>query len=263
MINLFKALKITCFITTFVGILVLALLMGAFNIFSFILFLAAALVWGLACIILFDIIATKRCNKYLNLLEACEPRQYADALEKLLPKAKDDITKNLLNLNLSAAYSDIGRDDYMAHYIFSVKLTEKTNIIQKAYYYNNLAAHYINIKESELALNTLNELDKLLGLPNINKKAKETLEKLLTVQKAELAILNGCFDGTEEIFVQRLNDAKTLREKVDTKSTLGVVYEHYGRIDEARECYRFASENGKEIRAAVLARVRLAELDRA
>ncbi len=259
MIKLFKSVTIAYFITAFAGIAAFAFLMVPFIDFK-LLFFVVPLAWIFACVMVFSVIASKKLDKYMTLLENCEARAYADELEKLLPKAKDDVTKNLLNLNLSAAYSDIGRDDFMAHYIFSVKITKKTAAPHKFVYHCNLFSHYIHIGELELAEKELENAANVLPSPKIKGRLKEMFAKHLELNKAELEMARGSFDGAEELFTASWNEAKTLREKVTTKYTLGKICEHYGRIDEARECYKFAVENGKGIRPAVEASERLAEI---
>ncbi len=232
----------------------------AFGVVGFTLFILVSLIWLLACVMMFSVIASKKLDKYMVLLENCEARAYADELEKLLPKAKDDVTKNLLNLNLSAAYSDIGRDDFMAHYIFSVKLTEKTHISYQYIYHGNLMSHYVNIGESELAQKELLEAEKLLASPKLKGKLKVKFAENFALKKAELEIIRGNFDGSEELFIKKYDTSKSLREKVYAKCILGKIYEHYGRIDEARECYKFAADNGKDIRCAAESRARLEKI---
>lgn len=209
----------------------------------------------------------RRNKKIISLLnDQCDPDAFIAQTQRQLDKFqhRGNIPYVLLQrLNLGAGLSAAGRNEEalaaMQFYAALIKSDRFGRLMRLTYHQNHFAC-FISLGMLDHARQALLWLNDAIEA----EKDSKLLEKLRRWYKNDYyryEMENGRFDGTEAVFQEMLERAENNYHRVLAMYTLGLVHEHYGRIEEAREAFEYVIAHGNKLHAVTLARQHLETLN--
>lgn len=208
----------------------------------------------------------RRNKKIISLLnDQCDPDAFIAQTQRQLDKFqhRGNIPYVLLQcLNLGAGLSAAGRNqEALAAIQFDAALikSDRFGRLMRLTYHQNHFACFISLGMLDHARQALLWLNDAIDA----EKDSKLLEKLRRWYKNDYyryEMENGRFDGTEAVFQEMLERAENNYHRVLAMYTLGLVHEHYGRPDKAREAFEYVLAHGNKLHVVTLAKQRLAAM---
>ncbi len=200
------------------------------------------------------------------LFEQCNPDAFIAQTQRQLDKVqhRGNIPYVLLQrLNLSGGLSAAGRiDEALTAAQFDISLIKSNRfgrLIKYMYHQNHFASFIASnmIEKAQEALLWLNDA------VNAEKDAKllEQMRRWYKNDYYRFEMANGRFDGAEAVFQEMFDRAENNYHRVIAMYTLGLVHEHFGRLNKAREAFEYVIAYGNKLHAVVSAKERLATMD--
>lgn len=220
---------------------------------SFMLFI----LWLALTILISYWYAIRKYKKLNNLLlEKCDPPQYINALDKLLRKRVPAALRTGLLLNLSTGFLSLRDAENAGRILCSITCFPNTrvNAANKVVYYSNfftMSLYGGNVQNAALSLDYMK-----YALADGRIKGKDRQKSAITFQQDFLVfnVRNGNLEGAEQNFIEWFRNADTMFSKVNAQFSLGEVYLHSNKPDEARAAFAYAAEHGNKLYIAQKAR---------
>lgn len=277
MIQLFKGTKRFCYIAVAFGIiiplvwLIITNFTNTFDLFDGLLVLLAAVLWiviiTLACII----VANKKMNQILNLMnEECKVRECVGILENMYQTnfSESESVKEVrveLLLNLVSGYLNCGEHEAAKRTLDRIGNADKfpntqAGAFSRASYYNTAFMYYLRVNELAAAADMLDKMDTALEHPKISVANRAALYRLLCDKQIVLQMKNGNYDEAKETFEAAFERTGFRLGKVSARLTLGEIYLHEGQRNEAEKALKYVVKNGGDSYYAEQAKQLLAEM---
>lgn len=221
--------------------------------------------WFLICFFVSYIDAARKMNKILNIMFMdCNLTEYLRVYKKFFEKKLLTRLGQYHALNLSTGYLSIG-DNENAWEMLS-KITYFANnlsgAINKVCYYSNLFVYYSSVNDVQNAAKCLEEMKAALDNKKLPKARRSEYYILYKINQFSLNMANGNYDGCEKIFNAVFERDKLTLHKVFAKYTLGKVYMHDNRMEEAKEAFGYAASNGGDSIYAVKSKEFLSQIEK-
>ena len=266
MIGLFAKIK-TLYITVFsIGIIGIVIIFNPAegNWLDAVTFWVAFIFWYRFTYYVFGLLANKEYNKIsLTLTNECDPYKYIKAISPLVIKAKNKDLKTFLMLRLAARYGDCGAFEQSKELLDSIQLSKKAassiRVSNHIMYYNSLITYYLKENNIDKALDYLRLFEDMLQNKKLLRATKTIMEKAYNNKVFQLNMASGNYEGAEDFYMSFF-DSGNLYNKVGDKYSLSLIYEHYGRNEEAVQALSYVVENGNKLYIVQQARQKLAEL---
>ncbi len=221
--------------------------------------------FGFVWILFIGIVFVKKSNaKYSRIMEYmnnCECRRFIEETLKLSKSKK--YVNNIVSLNLSSAYINIGDFDMAMETLKTVPITFSKHpavMVNEFIYFNNLFAAYCSVGDIEKAEAALNSMKIYIDSAELTEPHRSLCIKPYVDKQYKLNIEKGNFEGALEHFANMYNTENTLIGKVNYSYNLGLVYEHNGDTEKAKEYFGFAAEKGGDTAVAVKAKEKLSKI---
>lgn len=260
MVNWFRNTEIAYWITSFVGGLGFALF-GIFGQKPWLILLA--LVWIFVMAIVFSVVAQKKYNKIVSLMnDECRCNDYVEQTNAILSRCKNKKNRNLLLINLSAGYLNLGNTEFARQVFGCLEPFADTprGAYEKAVYLNNLFLYHLLLKDIENAGLVLAEFKKTIDGGKIPKLHQDRLFDCYADRVMDLRMEQGDFDGAEAYFALAIEKKRCRMATVSAKYNLAKCYLHAGKTEQAKQAFLFVAENGGDSLDAAAAKKKLAEL---
>ena len=244
MLKLYKDLNLAYFLTAFAGGIAI-LLPPIWHDEPFLPQALLSFVWILLCGVVFELLAAKRLNKLIELLNNCHTQAFLDAYDKL--HSKQTRTQTLLALNRSAGLLNIGRPRQALAQLQTVSTSFPSNAAgaeMAGVYYNNLLMAHLCLRDIPQAQRDLTQLQQVLNNPRLKPQHRETLLTHYRDKELVLDLVQGRYDGAEQYLTSTLADEKILLRQVSCRYWLARLYAQQGRTVEAEKELYFVRDNG-------------------
>lgn len=204
---------------------------------------------------IFRTIATKKHNKILlKLNENCDPYDFLNNYIGFAGMRTNTNLKALILLNLTAGYINTG-DFAQAKVVMADawKLTGKNPIILTT---SHLMQVSISCYENDIitAQQELAAAKAIIDTAYINKPAKIQILNTYNINAARINIYNNCFENTEQLLLQSLNNAQYACTRVCINNCLYELYKKQNRTEEAHQALTYVAEHGNKLAVAEEAR---------
>lgn len=224
---------------------------------------AIMLLWVFVNVFLFNRLARRMYKKVMAIInEQCDPARFIAEMVPLLHR----ITRRTnvladLQITLSSGLIEDGRFNEALGLLrtITIKRGRAANTL-RAVYLNNLCAAFLYAGDTENAQRALDDLIRLRNTSKMSKLLKAQINSLHFQKQLYLQMARGDFDGVQLVCSEYFKSAKTRRGKAHAQYRLAAVYEHNGKMDDAREAYRYVAENGNQLWVARQAREKLNSL---
>ena len=197
-----------------------------------------------------------------NLLKECDPDPFIEAYTYISQRLAGKKGNNYYYILLSIGLVSSGRFDEALRMLEKCGsfVQNRAGRYQKALYHISLFDVYLGLENKDKAAYHHNICrERIPMLPS--KKIRSALTLGCDRNVYEMRMAGGDFNGTEDVFLDALKNAKSNYERVSAQYTLGRIYAHAGQIDKARAAFAYAAENGNKLYVAAQAREKLAEMD--
>jgi tetratricopeptide (TPR) repeat protein len=193
------------------------------------------------------------------LMERCDPEKYLGEVYNSMPsggKKRPDYLWTMMAYEGQYAAGRYG--EALAELQQLTRFSKgRTGAAQKAAWFINLAEVSTALGRPEDAEKALADCLHILDHAEIAWKLERILRKGYRQELCKLGIAQGRFEGAEEVFGDKLAQAKNQYERVGAQYYLGLAYQHSGEAEKAREAFEYAVEHGNRLHLAALARERL------
>lgn len=244
MLKLYKDLRIIYFFVAFFGA-VAVVLPPIWRDEPFLPQALIGFVWIMACSVSFELLAAKRLNKLIELLNNCHTQAFLDAYDKL--HSTHPRTRALLAVNRSAGLLNIGRPRQALAELEAIPTDFPNNAagtVMAGTYYNNLLMAHLYLRDIPQARQDLEKMRQALDSPRLKPQHREGLLIHYQDKVVLLDLLQGQYDGAEQYFTATLREEKALVRQVTCRYWLSRLYEQQGRTEEAEMEMRFVWRNG-------------------
>ena len=237
------------------------------NVYGFLL-LSICLLWFVLCSIVTNKITRKKLDKLERIIDDnCNIAAYIEFYEKnLYPKRHrlgiHNNEKLDLTLRLSNAYLYIG-DTKSAMHVLSEWMFLKRKRIPTAYefcYHNNLFICHLLNNDLSAAEQCLIQMEQALNDPKLRKSYRQLYADAYHKKQLLFNMAKGDDTGCENAFEQAYKNSTSTLNKVAAKYTLGKIYLHQNKMDEAIETFTYAVRHGGNSRYAIEASAQLEQL---
>ena len=259
LIRLYKDLRIKYYVTEFIVLFILLFgneyLYKATNnksleliLFFIIVFIAFAITY------IFTNMAVKRIQKLSVKLNGNENiREGITEIEELIKRCKNQKTKTILMINLTAAYINLGENETAMKLLTDFEPDyDVGNIgdLNKIIYLNNLCE--ISIREGiyDLAEQNMKVIKKLIDNDKFNDYQKLLAEKIYSDLVVELTLATDMtkeYKAIEIYYQKRFNETEDISSKVFYMSQLKKVYKKMKDKKKEKEADKYLKENKKEL----------------
>ncbi len=260
MIKLFKGLTLLYIAAVVGGAVAIGLLCEFLRLDSGYIF-AFGFVWILFIGIVFIKNANARYRKIMEYMNNCQCRRFIEETLKL-SKSKRQVNE-IVSLNLSSAYINIGDFDKAMETLKTVPITfskRPAQMVNEFIYFNNLFAAYCSDGDIEKAEAALKSMKIYIDAAELTEPHRSMCIKPYIDKQYKLNIEKGNFDGALEHFTNMYNTENTLIGKVNYSYNLGLVYEHNGDTEKAKEYFEFAAEKGGDTAVVGKAKEKLSKI---
>ena len=248
MIGLFRETTISYIISVIIGAvwffcLRFLLLPMTFIVHSW----AFLIVWLLACLVVFFIIAQKKADKVNQiLLNDCDPENCVKYFERFAKQRQYGRMRKYVFLNLATGYFALGKNTEIILTLGKVgKIPKgKRGLIYRFSYNRTLFYYHLRVLDDIYAAEeNFKEVENLLRHPKCNEKQKAEWAKQVEVMQYLLRMERGDFDDFEEL-ISILKEAESNWEKVGVNYTLGSLYLRLDKTTEAEEAFTYVALHG-------------------
>ena len=221
-------------------------------------------VWYMFCVLFFNHWARMQWNKLNNiLLIDCDPPRF---INQVLPLGKKQNPSNNIYyevcISLSSAYLAAGHYNDMKVLLDSVYLANfqvgHRAQVNKIQYWSDLFSYYLDSSNLDECQSLLEQMEQTLW--KIRGKDKQHCLYLFNTNKSLYNMELGNYDGAESLLNEIFDSAQNEFERVNTKNTLGGLYQHFGKTQKAREAFTYVAEHGNELAVVFKAREYLKSL---
>ena len=198
--------------------------------------------------------AVKRLQILSNKLNGNENiREGIEEIEKLIERSKNQKTKTILMINLTAAYINLGENETAMKILTNFNPEyDKGPIgdLNQIIYLNNLCE--ISIREGlyDLANQNIAVIKSLINNNNFNDYQKALVEKIYSDLIVELTLASGMTDeykALEVYYQNRFNTTEDISSKVFYMNQLKKIYKKMKNKKKEKEADKYLKENKKEL----------------
>jgi hypothetical protein len=204
-------------------------------------------IWIIFVIIILYRIVGKKLAKINKLLDDCKVSECVSAYEKLSKNPAGEKGRMFIHLSLSTGYIYLGDTERLKQSLDKVLpnvLKSRRSIDGLVEYYNNYILYYLSIDDIESAEECLQKMKAAYDNPRVSQFRKVSYDNNYMNKRIRINIEKGEFDGAEAYYKLLLETKKKKIEKVAIHYSLGEVYTHYGRTDEAKAAFSYCVEHG-------------------
>lgn len=202
----------------------------------------------------FEFIANSKHTKLCAILNNdCEPLQFLYEYFPLIDRAKSNLTKYFLMINLASGYINIGDFEQAQSVLGDINVND-LNKPYRIHYHNVWTTLFINqgkISDAEYSLNFTKEL---LAKHKINKAYLMQHQNSVKLLEAELNILKNNLNGVENTLLEYFYTSKLPLHKVNAKYALAQLYIKQNNTEKAVDAMKYTAENGNTLYIAQQAR---------
>lgn len=225
---------------------------------TYILTLAEIMLWSFIAFRVCGWLAARRFNKKIVSIveEECDPVRFIAALMQLLQKTRPKThIRASLQLDLSMGLIQNGRFDEALALLRTVFIGRgRAGFMERAAYFNNLCAAFLEAGDLDNARCALDDLARLYNEGKVPQKFQAVLYSRCQRMRLLLQMGRSNFDGVQLYFSEEFQTAQNRQGKVTAQYRLAQTYEHEGKTDKAREAYLYVAENGNTLWVARQAR---------
>jgi len=207
----------------------------------------AAIIGAIIIALIMCLLFITKMRKINNIMiNDCNIEEYIRISNSILSNQTFKKLRTILKLNLSVGYLNDGNSELAKKMLNSIDRFSNTRwgALYRVSYYNSLVAYYFQIKDIGNVIDSMKELQIALKNKKLNNAYKNKILCLYRDKESLLNMENNNYDGAEQVFIAALEREKKMLGKVYAKYTLGIVYLHYNRLEEATEAFEFAAKNG-------------------
>lgn len=262
MLKLYKDLNRWYMITAFLGAMGVVL-PPVLRDESFLPQAIMGFVWIICCAVVFELLARKRLNKLIVLMNECHTQAFLDAYDKLHSDKK--ATQDFLSLNRSAGLLNIGRPRQALEQLQSISTDFRRSAagaMMAATYYNNLFMAHLFLRDTFQAEQDLERMHQVLEQAQLKPLHRQALMTRYEDKRVLLNMTQGRCGGAEDYLTTVLESEETTLGKVSYHYWLARLCERDGRTQEAYEHMRFVWRSGGDTWYAREAAKMLKEADR-
>jgi len=152
-------------------------------------------------------------------------------------------------LQLSAGYLTIGNDESAFQTLSQIKYFPKIRegASYLFLYHNNWFVYHVHTGDIAAAVESLAQMELALQNPKqrqLPTAYRDAYASAFIQRQYILNMAHGDYAGCEDIFTAAYENATDTLNRVSAKCTLGRIYQHENRLNEAREAFKFAAEHG-------------------
>lgn len=204
----------------------------------------------------------KLVNKLTNFLfEECDPLKFIENVRKL--NITDTNINTAIKLELCLAYMEINQSEKAKSILDSVSNfpNNKCGLLNKKIYYSNLFRYYLlftnDLEKTEAVFDEMMNFIKNCYLYKNDKLEYETKYKAYFYK---LELKKGNYDGMEQYYTNQFETAEYMLNKVNIKFTLGKIYMHNHKAQEAKDAFEYVILHGNKLHAVQEAKQYLEQL---
>ena len=246
MLKLFRNLHILYLVVGLTGVVAL----GSLPLLvprMFLLGFPLALLWAFLCGWFFNGRAKKRMQKINDFrMEQCDLKSYTEAMEKIFFERHSKKLDSFIRASLSTGYHDLGMPEKALELLHEapVFLPNASGATTRVIYYNNMASSYLQLYDSENASRCLKQMHEGLSDPMLPPQLRSVYAQLLQDKEQIGRMVRGDYHGAEDYFRLYLERNPQRLPQTVGHYYLAKIYMHRDDVEKAKECLRFAAENG-------------------
>ena len=260
MIHLFKTIKVIYASLSALGIaaflhLVWKVLMNWQNNTSsgFVMFYFIILIFYLLILhkLFCKIASIRYIHIYKNFFEKCDPLKYIETVQKEIDLNGNRSINITIKLDICVAYMELNRMDEAKEILDGIFEFPDNDygLINRKLYYSSLLIYNISIHNIAKAEAVFNEMMDFIKNSNLYKHHLIDYDSVYKTYFNKLELLKGHYDGMEQYYMSQLKANDFMLNKVNTKSTLGKIYMHYNKTEEAKEAFEYVVQHGNKLYA--------------
>ena len=257
MTGLFKETMAACIISLIFGALAIGLHRGAVSA-SVLQFVLLTALWAAVNVAVFSFIDLRKIKKINQLLQDCDLGNFLGIYQSLSKRRANKANKAMVQLNLASAYINTGNDAAAGQVLYGINRKHfpkgRAGDLYEFVYHNNFFAYLLDTGDLTGAARALEQMGEIQQARELS-AAKNPFPGLYEHQQYVLNVKNGIYEGAELFFSEAAEKHEHKINRVAAKYTLGKIYLHQGRPDQAALAFEYVIEHG----GSTIYRVRAAE----
>ena len=216
------------------------------------------------CVLVVSFYISRKNIKLTNLLNKdCDPQASIDAFNKKLKRTSERMRQYVL---LQLGVSHIGLGDLLMarqalNMAFSCGFSSTRQGAQNQLQYHQLMCSlFIELHDIENAEKSFADMKAATQNSTLNAAIQNRCLGWCTTQQFRINMEKGIYDCAEQFFRNAFDVASFPLQRVETQFTLGRIYLHFGRTEEAEAAFDYVIANGNKLSDVAEAQRLLAQI---